>query len=449
MNQHEYMNTSTPFFGDYLKRFFDHLRNPLYRNSYALTLSSGVNSALGFVYWMYAARYYPTEIVGTSTATITAMTFISGLSALYMDGTLARFVPVAGKATGRFVLSVYIILIITGIVASGVFLAGINLWSPALSFLTSSGWLTLGFILSTVIWSIFNIQDGTIIGMRRAVWIPVENAIYAILKLTLLISLTNILPQYGILLSWIAPIALMITIVNIGIFRIMIPAHISVTKNIAKPVTYTEIVKYAGGNYIGMIFSLASTTLPPLMVLQLVGSRASAYFYMPWVIAVFFRVLATDTSTTLVVESVIEQNKSSLLFRLAFWNTARLVVPFVIACALAAPFILNIFGEDYAREGTPLLRFLAFASIPNIVVTLYIGWLRVRNKIHLVILFQFVIASLTLLLGYMWLQYYGIAGIGMSLLAVQTCMAILLLTFPLRFVFGSRLAALAIDETSS
>jgi O-antigen/teichoic acid export membrane protein len=287
-----------------------------------------------------------------------------------------------------------------------------------------------------VIWCVFNVQDGTIIGMRKSVWVPIENTIYGTLKLALLIVFLYVFPQYGIFLSWIIPILVVIAIVNFFIFRYLIPAHVHATTEIARPITLAQVATYAGGNYAGMIFSLTNTMLPPIMVLQLAGSRASAYFYMPWVMVSFFRSLATDTSLVLVVEGTTDQSRLTQLFRSAIFNTARLVIPAVIGCVIIAPYILRIFGEDYANEGTALFRLLSFAAIPNIVVTLYMGWLRAKNNIGSVTIMQFIIAVLSLPLSYIWLRSYGIMGVGMALLVVQTIIAVVLLLFPLRFMFA-------------
>lgn len=420
----------------FIGRVLTHLKNPLYRNGYALTMSSALTSLVGFAYWILAARYYSVEIVGTSTASIAAMTLIAGLSSLYLDGTLARFVPIAGKTTPKLIISVYIVLIVAATLISSIFLLGIKIWSPALGFLTSTPFLSVGFVVSTVIWTVFNIQDGALIGMRQALWIPLENAIYATAKLILLVVFSYTLPQYGVFLSWTAPIIMVIGIVNMSLFRHLVPQHIQVTQSVATPIIPSQVLKYASTNYIGIISSFVSTGLPPVMVLQLAGSRASAYFYMPWVMAGLFRVLATDTSTSLVVEGAIDPARLGQHFRHALLNTVRLVIPAMIIIVLIAPFVLQIFGGDYASEGTMLLRLLALAAIPNSVVTLYLGWLRVQNRIGMVVIIQWLIAIASLSLSYIWLQNYGITGVGMAWFVVQFTVATILSVTEMRLIFS-------------
>src|SRR5437016_588970 len=45
-----------------------HLRLPLFRNGYALLFGSAATSGLGLLYWVFAARFYPAELVGINSA---------------------------------------------------------------------------------------------------------------------------------------------------------------------------------------------------------------------------------------------------------------------------------------------------------------------------------------------------------------------------------------------
>ena len=56
-----------------LARLITHLRTPLYRNGYALVLSSATTSVLGMAYWFLAARTYTPDVVGLNAAAIAAM----------------------------------------------------------------------------------------------------------------------------------------------------------------------------------------------------------------------------------------------------------------------------------------------------------------------------------------------------------------------------------------
>ncbi len=67
------------------------LRNPLYRNSIFLMLSSTVGAGTGFIFWIIAARLYSTEDVGLSSAIVSVMRLLMLLSFVGLDIGLIRY----------------------------------------------------------------------------------------------------------------------------------------------------------------------------------------------------------------------------------------------------------------------------------------------------------------------------------------------------------------------
>ena len=90
-----------------LSDLIEHLRTPLYRNGYALLMSTTITSGLGLIFWWLAAHTYSTEALGTNSAAIAAMSLLAGLSQLNLQGTLVRYIPQLGTKTTRFVILAY------------------------------------------------------------------------------------------------------------------------------------------------------------------------------------------------------------------------------------------------------------------------------------------------------------------------------------------------------
>lgn len=81
--------------------------NPLYRNAYALMLNTVVNSGLGLLYWVFAARVFSTEDVGRGNAMVNLMMLISVLTSLNFGQALIRFLPTAGRDSRSLVRLAY------------------------------------------------------------------------------------------------------------------------------------------------------------------------------------------------------------------------------------------------------------------------------------------------------------------------------------------------------
>ncbi len=417
-------------------RVMSHLRLPLFRNGYALILSAATTSGLGMLYWALAARFYPTELVGLGSAAISAMLFLSGLSQLGLNSVLVRFVPLAGRATTRLVVCSYLISAGLAVLLSFIFTRGLDVWAPALKFVGASPVWQASFMLATAVWCIFALQDSALTGLRQALWIPLENTAFAIAKIVLLVILAKSFQEVGIFASWNVPVFICLFPINFLIFKHLMPRHIRALNERAVPLTLEPIVKFVGGNYLGSLFFQASTALLPIIVTNLAGAHANAYFYPPWMIVTALQLVALNMATSLTVEATLDRAKLSAYSRRAFVQTARLVVPMVISVLLGAPLILQVFGSAYATEGSALLRLLALGVLPNILIALFIGLARVQNHPRLIVIVQGTFSLSMLGLSYLWLPTLGITGVGVAWVASQALVATCLLPSLLRSFRG-------------
>lgn len=421
-----------------IARLLTHARTPLYRNGYALIVSAGASSMLGIVYWVFAARYYAAEVVGLNAAALSAMGFLAGISELSLPGALIRFVPRAGKATGRFVGVAYLISVLAAALATVVFFLGLDVWSPALGFLKANSTIMVWFLVATMAWTVFDLQDSALTGLRQAIWVPIENTAFAVTKLLLLVLLMTRLPAAGILVSWSVSLILTLIPVNLLIFRYLLPQHIAETQARAEPLVPRQIAAYAAGNYLGALFSLSTAMLLPIIVTQVAGARTTAFFYQPWTISNSLLLIAFNMTRSLTVEAAVDESKLGRYGYQTLIHTARLVVPLVVLIIVGAPIILGIFGRSYAAEGTMLLRLLALATLPNIVNVLYLSVARVQRRMIRVVAIQGALCMLILSLSFLLIGKYGILGVGVACLVSQSLVAIALLLTWLRPIVHHR-----------
>jgi O-antigen/teichoic acid export membrane protein len=420
---------------DYINRFIVHLRTPLYWNGYALLVNMVGTSVLGFVYWVLAARYYTTQAVGINSATIAAMTFLAGIARLYLEGTLLRFLPRAGQTAARLIRSAYLVSILAATIVGTIFLLGLNSWAPALGFLRVSPIVAASFILATVAYTIYVEQDGVLIGLRQAKWVPVENILFALAKLILLIVLAKSFPDYGIFISWTIPLPLTLIPVNLLIFQKLLPEHIRQNLEPEADIGVSKIAHYAGGLYIGRLFFLAATQLLPLLVLRMEGSNAVAHFALPWMIMSSMQLAIPNMMNSMIVEASRGPAQLVMYSRQAFKQIARILIPGIVFLLVSAPYVLNIFGKSYASESITLLRLLVLALPSQILIGLYLGIARVRRSIGGAIAVQATICVMSLSLSYFFIARFSITGVGMAWLISQTVVSMVLFFTQLRPIF--------------
>ncbi|NOK63688.1 MAG: hypothetical protein GFH27_549379n31 [Chloroflexi bacterium AL-W] len=410
-----------------------HLQTPLYRNAYALMLSNGLTSVLGFVYWVVAARLYTEAQVGIGFAIIASMTFLSGMSQLNMIGVLTRFIPTAGQATLRLVGIAYLSSIVTTAVTATIFVLGLSIWGDE-NFVFASSWFLVWFVLANIGYSIFAIQDGVLTGLRRTIWVPIENALFAVAKIIFLFAFAEAMLgiDNGIFASWAIPIVLAIIPVNILLFWRLIPHHMETTRDQAQPIQVRQLFSFITGDYLGSLLGRAAIAAFPLMIISTLGEESNGYFGIAWQIAFTLQLVSISMTTSLTVESAVDEQQFGEYGRRSLAHLARILAPLVLVIVVGAPFILQIFGENYAAQGVNTLRFLALAALPYAVISLYVSYCRVRKRTSRIVFVSGSLFLLSVSASYLLLPAFGIVGVGMAWFASQVLIAAVLIATELR-----------------
>jgi O-antigen/teichoic acid export membrane protein len=403
------------------------LRTPLYRNAYALMLNSVSVSGLGLLYWILATHFYSDKNVGLNSAAISVMMFLSQLSLLNMGSALNRFIPQAGQKTRRFVLSVYGISLSLALLAAIGFVVFSNVFLKEGNFLNGNLPLTLWFIGAVMLWGIFTLQDAVMIGLRQAIWLPIENSAFGIAKILLLIALAGSLPSFGVFAAYTVPMFILVFPVNLLIFRYLIPRHMQQTTAAGSEITVRHLSRFISADYIGALFSMFSTSTLPLLVTNQLGSQQNAYFYIAWTIGEALDLFSINMAISLTVEGANDPAKLLEYSRKSLIHMLQILTPAVIGVLIFAPLVLSIFGQDYASNGATLLRLLGIAILPKAVNNLFLGISRVQRQMGKVIVVQASLAILVLSLSYLFSLNFGITGIGIAWLVSATTVALVLI----------------------
>ncbi|BBC96922.1 membrane protein [Streptomyces rochei] len=386
---------------------------PLLRNAYALMLNTGISAVLGLGFWLAAAHYYSDAAVGRGSAAIAAMKLLAGLTAVTLTGALARFIPVSGKRTGRFIFRTYAGSSLVVALAAGVFLGTLDAWGPSYRFL--HGLLPgLGFVAAVVAWNLLTLQDGVLTGLRSAPWVPVGNTVFSAVKLVLLAAFAVAVPATGVFVSWVAAIATSVVPLGWLVFRRLVPRHVAATAGRAGPPPAREVGRFLAGDYTGSLFSLAVVYLVPVIIAAQVSSAENAYFYITTTISGTCNLLAVNMGASLTVEGSHDPERLAANARAALWRMARIMLPISAALFLGAPWILGVFGAGYADAATGLLRLFAVGTLLRVVMETYFAVLRAQSRTAGLAWLQGLLCVLVLGLTLLLLPRTGLAGAGVA-----------------------------------
>jgi O-antigen/teichoic acid export membrane protein len=393
---------------------------PLLRNAYALMSATMTTAVVGLVFWIIAARTYPTSTVGTNGALISTTMLLSNFAQLNLVNGINRFVPVAGVATRRLVLTGYAASVLVAGAGALVFLAGVRWWSPSLAFLRDDSAQSLWFVVAAMLWTIFALQDAVLTGLGAAHWVLVENVVYGVLKLVLVAVLAVALPDFGVYLAWTVPLIALIVPITHLLLRRLIPER---QHRPLEPLAVRGIVRFLSLDYMAGLFTTGTNAIVTLVVLAVAGPRASAYVYLGSTIAYTLRLLSMNVGMAFVTEAA--QNPSQLAehARHALQHAVRLVGALACFVVIAAPLLLRVFGADYAANATHMLQLSAMAAVPYAIVVVFLSIARVQRRMGAVVLTAGVHAIGVVGLTAVLLPPIGITAVGIAWLTTETALA--------------------------
>ena len=403
------------------KELKQHLKDPLYRNSYYLMANSIIGSGLGFFFWIVVARFYDASDIGLAVALISSAGIVTSISRFGIDVSIIRFLS-NKKDKGLFINTCLTVVGFATILISIVFLLSIDIWAQKLVFIKDSALYIFAFIVFTIISALLVIMSNAFVALRDAEYALFQNTIFAGLKVPLPILLAPIFATFGIFGSWGISMSIAFFISIFFFLRKIIPSYFPypvVKKEIVKK-TINDIFHFSAGNYIVNLFGGAPALILPLMILHFLTPEDNAYYYITFAIASLLFVIPGAFSMSLFAEGSFKEETFIPNLKRVVKHAYLLLVPAIIFIIIFGKWFLSLFGKDYSASGHFLLSILAISGIFIALNSFYIIYLRIRLKITELIIIAIVTALATLGISYLLILKLGILGVGISYLIVQS-----------------------------
>lgn len=403
---------------------------PLVRNGHLLAVGSLVNAGVGAVFWLFAAHWYDDEVVGVSYSALSASLLLANIGQLNLNDFLIRFLPCSGRQTRKLLLTCYAVTASWSALVCLVFVLLVPALAPELAFLRDP-LVAVWFVAATAAYTIFVLQDGALTAMRRPGWVVAENMVFAFVKILLLAGGAFLALRTGILLSWAGALLVSLLVANCLLLRWVVPRHEREHPDAVRP---PRLLSYAAADYAGSLFRMAAYTLVPLMVLNALGAKQSAYFSLAWIIGYVLFLVVRNMGSSLVVEVVRRPERLAQHGARVLRHSGMMLAAGVAVIVAGAPWILELFGPGYAEHGTTPLRLLALAALPNLVFSVAVDVLRAGRRMRLVVGLQIALCVLVLGLVQLLLPVLGVSGAGVAWLAAECLIAAPLLIWRSRWL---------------
>jgi O-antigen/teichoic acid export membrane protein len=401
-------------------------RAPQHRDGLALVLSSGLTSVIGLLYWVAAARLFAPDVVGVNNTLISTMTLLGVAAQLNLGNALLRFVPVAGGSARRLVLTCYAVGLAAAGVVGAIFALGAAWWAPELLHAVGGGPLLAFFVLSTPVWTVFVMQDYVLTAIKRATLVPVENLVFSLLKIALLVPGALVAFFGAIAVSWVLATALIVLAVTAYLLR-SLPA--SAADAPPSPIRPRTVARFVTADWVGGLFTNAVEFGLPLLVLVTLGAGEAATFGIAWAIAYGLYLVSHGMGQSLVAHAAADPAALDAARRSMVTKSLALILPAALVIVPGAGLILSVFGAHYVATGTTLLALSSLSAVPNVIVTAALFGARVTQQRAVLFGVPTVLALLVIPPALVLMPAFGLTGVGIALLAGQTVMAAAILLY--------------------
>ncbi len=390
--------------------------DPLLRSAYSLMLNVVLTSVFGFGFWIAAARMFSSSTVGRDSALISAMLTLSLICQLNLSSGILRFLPIVKLDPARAVVGAYAL---TGVLTALVGVLFVVI-APDVAhnyrFLREDSGVAVTYVAAVTLWGVFALQDAVLTALRRAPWVPIENATFGVLKIAALPLLLALGSGHAIFIAWVIPMAMLVIPVNYLIFVKVIPnwPGRGTESSPVERFGWRKLRRFFAQEYLAGLFMQAASTMLPVLIVALLGSSENAYFYIPFTIVSAFDLLFANVAASLTVEGALAESRFPVL-ALVVVRRFRFVLIAGIAVMLAgASLILLPFGPRYVQEGAPVLRILVCASAFRAIIVLFGVICRVEGRASRILAIQTsiftMVVGLTIVLG----GAYGIEGVALA-----------------------------------
>jgi O-antigen/teichoic acid export membrane protein len=386
----------------------------LIRNSVYIMAVTVVTSALGFVFWLVAARRFSASEVGLSAALVSAMTLVSLLSNLGINTALVQMLPrrASGGDWSSTLTAGMLCGTLSGIVAGLFTVIVLPLLSSRFDVLRHSLTYSAIFVAGVALTTATNLLDYACIAERKAEKTLVRNTVFSVVKIPLLLlPFVVALGAFGIFFSWVLS-----TAVTVVVAAAMIPSlRRGYQLGLAGVRAETRRLRgYIAGHHSINIGNFAPWWLLPVFVTVQVSTAATAYFYATWRVCGLLALISPSVASALTAEGA---NSPHEIWRIAARSQRTILLVLVPACIVFAAtghWILAAFGSQYATEGLALLLLFTVASIPDSIMDVWVGVLRVEGRLRFGSWLQLGTAGLALILAWFLLPPLGISGAGVG-----------------------------------
>jgi O-antigen/teichoic acid export membrane protein len=322
---------------------------------------------------------------------------------------LIRFLPGSNEKSLLF-SSVWTVSLISSLVSGVIFLLGIGFFSPALKFLMTP-WFAIVYLFYLVLQMNNGIENSGLLGLRKAEYSFIQNLVLGF-RIILLIPLA-----FSGVIGIIGSLGIALTISSlIGIF-ILYKQNIAM-KLVLNQKLIKDIANFSLANYTVDFLSTVQTSVLPILILNVVGAKEAAYFYVAFSIASLLYAIPSSVFMSMFIEgSHGEPLRNNLIKSLATVGT--LMIPAGIIIYFYGDILLSLFSEEYSDKAYEILKLLVLSGFFVTFNGIFTVVKKIQKDMKPMIIVNVLLFIFTIFFSYIFMRQYGIFGVGLGWITGQ------------------------------
>lgn len=407
------------------------LRTSAYRdlltNAGSMIGTTAVTAGLGFVYWWLAARLFPPQVVGFSSALISAMNLLGGVGMLGLGTLLIGELPRQPDQRVALIGTALVVAAVVAAVLGGVFAVIAPFVSADLRALDGGVGDVLFFSGGVVLTAVTLVLDQALIGLLRGGLQLWRNSVFAVVKLVVLVVVGFWVRDVGGLVvynTW--TFGNFVSLVVLGFGLRVRPSAFYLRWELLRRLPGAALRHHV----LNLALQLPGLVLP-VIVTAMLSARLNASFYMAWLL--LYMVFSIPYTLTIVLYAA---GAADLV---GFARKVRLTLQLAIALGVVsnivvwvgAEVLLGFFGQTYAAEASWAFRIMGLGVFPLIVKDHFVAICRVRDRLSVAAAVALLGSFLELLLASFGAWSGGLNGLAIGFVVALCIEAV----FGLRTVF--------------
>jgi O-antigen/teichoic acid export membrane protein len=405
-----------------------------------LVLAQGIRMSLGLAFWLVAARLFPPGELGLAAAAISATMLCVLVAPLGAGSAFVALVPRDPTGARTLARTALAIVVVSSLAVAAIALLVFGTALARLGEVASDPLFAAGFVLVCLCAALHEVNDELSVGSWRSRQVVVRAAAFGcggLLGLGLVALAGETGRARSLYLAWAlgAVAAAALAVAGVRVLRRLVWPPAS-----GRRLPPRAILGVGLRNHAVTVVERAPVLVLPIVVAELLGAAANAYWYVAWMTALAVFTIPVQSARVLFAGVAADPEHAARVVRRSSAFTLVLGLAGAALLALVAGQLFQLLGDDYAREATTPARILLAGVVPVVFVQAYVGLSRGLGRLREALLAVGAFGAAAALAAAVTGSRFGLVGVASGWVVAQ-CVFGVFAALRIRAVLRPRLVA--------